>query len=174
MIRPEIVTFFTRYAEVIAGGLLAILGIWIVTSSSLFWSAIGIILAIIGGGWAGGAWRRIRLSAQDHDGPGVVEVDERQITYFAPYEGGAVSINDLARVTILTTDKGPAVEDVHWLLEENGGGRLVIPNSAEGADQLFDALAPLKGVDFDTAIKAMGSTANASFVIWAKQRAQLH
>ena len=109
-----------------------------------------------------------------HDGPGVVEVDERQITYFAPLGGGAVSINDLARVTILTNDQGPFAEDIHWLLEENGGLRLLIPNSAEGAAQLFDALAPLKGVDFEAAIRAMGSTTPDSFVIWAKEPVRLH
>lgn len=174
MIRPEVLALFRRYGEVILGAALVAFGVWVVLSANLFWQAIGSLFvgAGLGLGWSG--WRRARLTAPDMDGLGVVEVDERQITYYAPYEGGAVSINDLARVTIVTNDKGPQADDIHWLLEENGGARLLIPNSAEGAGQLFDALAPLKGIDFEAAIRAMGSTANASFVIWAKDRAHLH
>lgn len=174
MIRPEIREMLARYGEVLAGGMVVLLGVLSFKQFGLFWQGLGAVLVLAGLGIAWTAWRRVRLTAKTHDGPGVVEVDERQITYFAPLGGGAVSINDLARVTILTNDQGPFAEDVHWLLEENGGTRLLIPNSAEGAAQLFDALSPLKGVDFEAAIRAMGSTASDSFVIWAKDPARLH
>lgn len=174
MIRPEVIALFKRYGEMLIGLLIAGFGVRVATSIGLFWQAMGVVILCIGLGIAWSGWRRARLAATHTDGPGVVEVDERQVTYFAPYEGGAVSINDLARVTIVTNDQGPQSDDIHWLLEENGGARLLIPNSAEGAGQLFDALAPLKGIDFEVAIRAMGSTTNASFVIWAKDRARLH
>lgn len=174
MIRPEVIALFWRYSEVLAALALAVLGLWATNGLGLFWNVIGAIMIGAGLGLAWTAWRKLRLTSKDTNGPGVVEVDERQVTYFAPYEGGAVSINDLARVTIVTSDKGPKAGDIHWLLEENGGTRLLIPNSAEGAAQLFDALSPLKGINFEAAIRAMGSTANASFVIWAKDRARLH
>ena len=168
MIRPEVLALFHRYREVLLGGALVVFGLWVIFSANLFWQAIGSLFVGAGLGLAWSGWKRARLASADMDGPGVVEVDERQITYFAPYEGGAVSINDLARVTIV------AHTEAHWLLEENGGTRLLIPNSAEGAGQLFDALAALKGIDFEAAIRAMGASAGASIVIWAKDRARLH
>lgn len=174
MIRPEVQAFLARHSEVLLGLSLVGFGILSFNNFGILWQAAGVLLFLCGAAIAWTAWRRVRLTSKVQDGPGVVEVDERQITYFAPHEGGAVSINDLARVTILTNDQGPIREDVHWLLEEDGGTRLLIPNSAEGAAQLFDALAPLKGVDFEAAIRAMGSTKIDSFVIWAKQRGRLH
>jgi len=174
MIRPEIIELFWHYFELLIGVAITVMGVMIFNLNGLLWQGIGGLFAIAGLAISWPAWRRARLTPKRHDGPGVVEVDERQITYFAPFGGGAVSINDLARVTILTSDQGPFVEDVHWLFEENGGTRLLIPNSAEGAAQLFDALSPLKGVDFEAAIRAMGSTATDSFVIWAKDPARLH
>ncbi|WP_298260056.1 hypothetical protein [uncultured Litoreibacter sp.] len=174
MIRPEVEALFWRYAEVLIGLAIAVFGVLIFNQIGLLWQGLGALFILAGVAIAWTGWRRARLTATSHDGPGVVEVDERQITYFAPMGGGAVSINDLARVTILTSDKGPIEDDVHWLLEENGGSRLLIPNSAEGAAQLFDALSPLKGVDFEAAIRAMGSTTNDSFVIWTKEPVQLH
>lgn len=174
MIRAEVQDLFWRYFEVLVGLAVIVMGVMIFNLHGLLWQGIGVVFVVAGLGISWTAWRRTQLASKTHDGPGVVEVDERQITYFAPLGGGAVSINDLARVTILTNDQGPMREDVHWLLEENGGSKLLIPNSAEGAVQLFDALSPLKGVDFEAAIRAMGSTVNDSFVIWAKEPARLH
>ena len=174
MIRPEIQDLFWRYFELLVGVAITVMGVMVFNLHGLLWQGIGGLFAVAGLAISWTAWRRVQLTSKTHDGPGVVEVDERQITYFAPLGGGAVSINDLARVTILTNDQGPFAEDVHWLLEENGGSRLLIPNSAEGAAQLFDALSPLKGVDFEAAIRAMGSTSPDSFVIWAKDPARLH
>ncbi|TDT74060.1 hypothetical protein BDE40_2845 [Litoreibacter halocynthiae] len=174
MIRPEIHDLFWRYFELLIGAAIIVMGVMIFNLHGLLWQGIGAMFVVAGLAYLWTAWRRVRLTSKTHDGPGVVEVDERQITYFAPLGGGAVSINDLARVTILTDDRGPFAEDVHWLLEENGGSRLLIPNSAEGAAQLYDALAPLKGVDFEAAIRAMGSSTPDSFVIWAKEPARLH
>ena len=47
------------------------------------------------------------------------------------------------------------------------------PGSASGAEKLFDAFSALSGVNYDAATRAMGSTANQSFVIWAKDRTRL-
>lgn len=174
MIRPEVRALFWRHHELIISVGLCALGVWSILYGDWLLKGLGAVLALFGGGVAWTAWRRTRLTTAAQDGPGVVEVDERQITYFTPSGGGAVSINDLARVTIVTSDQGPFLEDVHWLLEENGGNTVLIPNSAEGAAQLFDALSPLKGVDFEAAIRAMASTTNDSFVIWAKEPARLH
>ena len=114
MIRPEIQDLFWRYFELLIGVAITVMGVMVFNLHGLLWQGIGSLFAVTGLVFSWTALRRARLTAKTHDGPGVVEVDERQITYFAPLGGGAVSINDLARVTILTNDQGPFAEDVHW------------------------------------------------------------
>ena len=173
MIRPEAAAFFKRHSEIFAGLIIALIGLWLATRIGWFWTAIGVIIALMGLGLAFTAFRRL-IFKTDQIGPGVVEVDERQISYFSAYEGGTVSIETLARITAITTDEGPWADDLHWVLEEDGGTTLTIPNSAAGAEQLFDAFAALDGVDYSMATKAMGTTSHDSFVIWSKPRAALH
>ncbi len=173
MIRPEVIALFRRYAEVIAGALIAAIGIWLLTRPNVLAKIIGALVLGTGLVMAAAALRRIAFKT-DRIGPGVVEVDERQISYFAADQGGAVSIEALVRVTVVTTSDGPWAEDMHWLLEEDGGARLLIPNAATGTEKLFDAFAALDGVDYSMATKAMGSVGNDSYVIWAKPRAALH
>lgn len=173
MIRPEVLAFFRKYSEAIAGILVALIGLWLALRSGWFWTGIGIIIAGMGAGLTFTACRRL-LFKTDQIGPGVVEIDERQISYFAAYDGGVVSIESLARITAISTDEGPWADDLHWVLEEDGGTILTIPNSAAGAEQLFDAFSALDGVDYSMATKALGATSNDSYVIWAKPRAALH
>lgn len=173
MIRPEVLTVLQKYSELLAGLATALIGVWFMTRIGWFWIALGALVVFAGLGLAYTAWRR-RAFATDQIGPGLVEVDERQISYLAAYEGGAVSINQLARITAVSNTEGPWAEDLHWVLEEDGGATLTIPNSAAGAEQLFDAFAALDGVDYAAATKAMGSTNHDSFVIWSKPRAALH
>jgi len=173
MIRPEVLAVFRKYSEVILGLVLAGLGGWVLLRSGWFWMLVGAAVMLAGLALAYIAWRKLAFRSNEV-GPGVVEVDERQISYFSAYEGGAVSIEALSRITVITNDEGPWAEDMHWVLEEDGGSRLVIPNSAAGAEKLFDAFSALPGVDYTMAARAMGSTQNDSYVIWAKPRAALH
>ncbi len=173
MIRPEVISLFRRYAEVIAGLLIAVLGFWLLTRPNVLAKIVGAL--VIGAGLVmfTTSLRRIAFKT-DQIGPGVVEVDERQISYFSAYEGGVVSIDGLTRITVISSDQGPWVDDMHWVLEEDGGTMLTIPNSASGTEKLFDAFSALDGVDYSMATKAMGSTENDSYVIWAKPRTALH
>ena len=173
MIRPELIQRFKKYREVIAAVFFAFVGIWVMSWGVWFWQGVGALVLLTGAALAYTALRRMRFQT-DQVGPGVVEVDERQISYFSAYEGGAVSIEALARITCVTTDTGPWAEDLHWVLEEDGGSTLTIPNSAAGTEKLFDAFAALPGVDYAKATKAMESTENDSYVSWAKPRTSLH
>jgi hypothetical protein len=172
-IRPELRLAFARWSEVIAGLAVAALGALTASQGGYFWIAIGGLIAIFGAVIAYAAWRRMGL-ATDKIGPGVVEVDERQISYFGAYDGGTVAVDSLARVTAMTNSQGPWAEDLFWVLEEDGGNTISIPNSAAGADNLFDAFSALPGVDFAAATRALGSTQNDSYVIWSKDPARLH
>ena len=66
----------------------------------------------------------------------MVAVDERQLSYFGPLEGGVMDVENL-RLLELEPDARPAP---HWVLTDITGARLHIPTTAEGADALFDVL----------------------------------
>jgi hypothetical protein len=172
-IRPEARAGLLRWAETAIWVALTLFGAWLFLRGGLFWQAIGAIVAASGVALTVIAARNARFP-QANDGPGVVEVDERQITYFGPTGGGAVSIDHLNRVEIETTDQGPVGSDLIWTFYMDGAAPLMIPGNATGADTLFDALAALQGVDYEKAISAAHSTQNARYTIWQKPHRQLH
>ena len=72
--------------------------------------------------------------------------------------------SDLQEVRILTTDEGPYVDDVIWMLLGKDGGGCAVPSETEGMKELLPRLQQLPGFDNEAVIKAMGSTNNARFV----------
>ncbi|MEM7473264.1 MAG: hypothetical protein AAF340_18095 [Pseudomonadota bacterium] len=173
MIRPEVAAMFTKYREVIAAIAAAFAGLWVMSWTGWFWTGIGAVILLAGATLAYTALRRMRFQSEQI-GPGVVEIDERQISYFSAYEGGAVSINQLARISIIGDQGGQWGDAKHWVLEEDGGALITIPSSAAGAEKLIDAFAALDGVDFDRASKALNSPGATPHVIWQKPRTALH
>ena len=173
-IRPEAQATLWRWRDALAGTGLIVLGAFGLNSlSSLM---IGLSIAAIGVGifLIINGIRRARFPS-GQGGAGVVEVTERQITYLGPYGGGAVSLDELARIQIRTTADGPAAPDLFWMFTTRAGELLTIPGAAEGSDMLFDALAALKGVNYDAATTAAATTENQLFEIWhrADQKAAL-
>jgi hypothetical protein len=148
-------------------GAAALLGLWwaLTALGLLRWAGITILVA--GGVLAFQAVRRARFRS-DGRGLGVVEVDERQITYFAPSGGAALSIDTLVRVEF--DARAPRA----WLFHSDGAAPLRIPADARGAETLFDALAPLPGADFDLALRAARGDGPHLSVIWTKPRRRLH
>lgn len=169
-VRPEAASALARWSEVLASLLIVALGLWAATGAGWLLQSLGVGILLIGLGLAFTAFRRMQFG-QFSGGVGVVDLDERQLSYFAAFDGGAVSLDMLARVTIIT---GPRQSAAQWFFEEDGGGQLLIPANAAEADLLFDALAALPGVDYDAATKALSSRADQQHVIWSKERAQLH
>jgi hypothetical protein len=171
-LRPEVVATLARWREALIGAAIAAAGAWgaltqtgIAFYLSLPATAIGVALV-----WEG--IRRARLP-QGGGGPGVVEVDERQITYFGPGGGAAISIDALTRVEIVTNDRGPFGGDLYWVFLSEGAAPLFVPGDAVGADAIFDALTALPGVDFAQATAAAGSTEPRRFVIWTRTKEHL-
>jgi len=75
---------------------------------------------------------------------------------------------DLTAVEIFTTDEGPFVEDVFWVL--HGAGRqCVVPQSAEGHRELLIRLQRLPRFNNRAVIEAMGCAGNARFEVWRAQ-----
>lgn len=71
----------------------------------------------------------------------------------------------LERVSILTTDGGPFLEDVFFLLEGPEGTGCAVPQ-LHAPEGFLDRLQRLPGFDHEAVIRAMGSTDNDRFVCW--------
>lgn len=171
-LRPEVAAAFARWREALIGGAVAAAGLWgLATQRGIGFgiaavaAAAGLLLVVEG-------IRRARLP-QGGGGPGLVEVDERQVTYFGPGGGAAVSIDALTRVEIVTNDAGPFGGDLYWAFHSDGGPPLFVPGDAVGAEAILDALTALPGIDFSQVTAAMGSTEPRRFVIWARTNEHL-
>ena len=91
MIRPEALATLRRWQEVALGGAGMALGLWLFTRGGWILMPLGVGIAALALGYAVLSLRRMRF-AQGAGAPGVVEVDEGQISYFGPVAGGAVSL----------------------------------------------------------------------------------
>jgi hypothetical protein len=162
MIRPEAKAQLMRWREVIAGGAAVVLGAWWLAGSSAVLLIPGAALSLAGGAliWVGVQRARFRGEGQ---GPGSVDVDEGQITYFGPLTGGAVALRELTRVTL-----DPGLYPAHWRLREGTAPELLIPVNADGADRLFDAFATLPGLRMEQALAALKTTEKHPIVIWQR------
>ena len=100
--------------------------------------------------------------------PPEVFFDAKEIRYSVPRkEVQRIAWDSLARVLIVTTDEGPFVEDVFWLLVPRAGPELRIANSAKGFPSLLGEMQKrLAGFDNRAVAMAMGSTSNAAFEVW--------
>ena len=173
LIRPELRKAFARWRAAVLGAGIGLFGLfWVVTSGGVLW-AIGVLLLLLGIALLWDGIRRARFPASG-GGLGVVEIDERRISYLGPLGGGAISLDEMMRIQILTTDNGPFASDLLWQFTDRSGQRLTIPGNAEGTDGIFDALAAYKGVNYDAIVQANGSTTNQSFTIWQESPRALH
>jgi hypothetical protein len=83
-----------------------------------------------------------------------------------------VDWDDLQSVEIITTDEGPFLPDVFWLL--NGSNTsCVIPGGATGEMELLHRFQKLPGFQNEAVIKAGPSVGNARFLCWQKDNHSL-
>ncbi len=167
-VRPDAGKTLMRYREAIIGAVVILLALWWAWGSLGAIKWIGLTLALLGAAilWSGLRHARIRAG---HGGVGVVQIDERQITYLAPVGGGFASLDDVGRIDIATDRAGMAV----WRFR-TGNEILFIPARAEGAEALFDALTALSGADINAAIRAANTPPHDAVVIWQRPVASLH
>ena len=79
----------------------------------------------------------------------------------------SITWDELAAIDIVTTDQGPHTEDVFWvLMNHDQSVGCAIPG--EIVTDLLPRLQALPGFDNGAVIQAMGSTANARFVVWRR------
>jgi len=76
---------------------------------------------------------------------------------------------DVKEIRIITTDEGPYVEDVFFVLEGNEGSGCLVPHDAAVRTNLLEELQTrFPELDDELVIKAMGCTSNNSFLLWEK------
>lgn len=167
-VRAEARAVLWQWREVLIGGAILLLGAsWAFGSGGLLhW--LGYAVLVLGGAVVLAGLQRVRFR-MGHGGPGVVTVDEGQVSYFGPLNGGMVAMRELVRLEIDATSRPPV-----WRLTQPGQGALNIPLNAEGADALFDAFAVLPGIRTERMLAEMKREADHPIVIWQKQVTRLH
>jgi hypothetical protein len=163
MIRPEAAATILRWREAILGLAGIVLGAAMLTTASGLSALFGVAL-VLGGVFLGlSGLRRARFETPDEIAPGVVEVDEGQITYLSPITGGTVALDDLTEVVFRRTATGEAF----WRLV-TAQGTVYVPEGARGAELLLDALAPLPGFDGGRMVRAVRSRRPTTVKVWSR------
>jgi hypothetical protein len=160
--RPEAVAAVKRWREVAASVAVLLWGLWWGLTGRGLIGWIGWALVIGGAALTWAAAQRARFRPGE-GGVGMVEVDERQITYLAPYGGAALAMENLTEVSIVPDRAGQPV----WRLRA-GGELMTIPAAAAGTEALFDVLTALPGADLEAAIRASRSPVIDRVVIWRR------
>ncbi len=168
-IRPETRALFWRWREVVIGSAVLLWGGWLAATSLGLIAIFGWLITAVGAVWVFTGVQRARFRIGD-GGAGVVQVDEREVIYFGPLEGGTVSIEALTQVEL-----HPFEGQAHrWLLIEPNRKPLFIPTDAEHSEDLFDAFGVLNGFETQRMLQALNALAPHPIVIWQKEANRLH
>ncbi|HBQ35231.1 MAG TPA: hypothetical protein DD729_00070 [Rhodobacteraceae bacterium] len=168
-VRPQSKAQIWRWREVFLGLAVVLWGGWLALTGTGFIAWIGWALLVAGGLWMFAGVQRARFRVGT-GGAGTVQVDEREVIYFGPLEGGSVSIEAMIRVELV-----PAKSGVHrWVLLEPGRNPLSIPIDADHVDDLFDAFEALHGFEMQAALAALNRLSSDPVVIWQKRTVALH
>lgn len=162
MIRPEVWTLVLRGQEVILASLLGLFGLWLMILGGYILLPIGGAITALAVSMAVLALRRLRFS-NHHGAIGVVEVDEAQIGYFGPTEGGFISLQDMVELRLLRVGGVDM-----WRLKQSDGQTLLIPVAATGAERLFDAFAALPDMHSADLVSPLGGSDMR--MIWRRGR----
>lgn len=168
-LRPEVEAALWRWREVIAAGVVAAAGLWWASASFGTVRYLGFGLAGLAGVYAVAAIQRLRFH-RDGDGPGVVQVDERRLSYLGPLTGNIIELGDLARLEL----EPVALPAAHWVLTTHDGQEVAIPVNAVGADALFDVFAALPGIQTERMLSVLAHNPRARVTIWEAPRKRLH
>ena len=161
-IRPEAKLTLWRWREVLLAGLVLLVGLsWISGPGGLLgWLGWVLVFAAAALAIIGIQRARFRTGA---GGPGVVAIDEGQITYLGPLDGGMVATREIERLAL-----DPTSSPAHWVLEQPGQPALHIPVNAEGAEALFDVFSALPGLKTEQMLTELNGKGAHQVVIWER------
>jgi len=161
-LRPEAVAQILRWREAIGAGFAIAIGVWMLSDPGPVVRGVGVVVILVGAGLLVNALRRVRFATADQ-APGIVMLDEGQVSYMGPVSGGALALRDLA-VLRLRTEKKRKI----WFLMDDAGNALAIPHGAQGEAALFDAFAALPGMDMTTLLAKLNAAGDGSVVVWQR------
>ncbi len=82
-----------------------------------------------------------------------------------------IKLEEVGLVAVVTTNQGPAVNDWFLILgHEDKTTGVVLPMDRDETKPILDTVIKFPGFDHLRFIEASGSTSNAYFVVWNKQR----
>ncbi|KJZ18029.1 hypothetical protein [Loktanella sp. S4079] len=168
-LRPEVRAFLWRWRDVLIGGALLLCGAWWGARAVGTVGWIGYVIAFIGVVFALAGAQRARFRQQG-EGAGVVQINERRLSYFGPLDGGVMDVADLTKLELDPS----AHPDPNWVLTGVGGQNLSIPVNAAGAEALFDVFAGLPGIKTTDMLTVLSRTPDARVTIWSRVRPVLH
>ncbi len=115
-------------------------------------------------GWLKSFWKR-----KDEPSRKTLNVDENGVAcHWTDRAVDIVSWDDLVQVEIRTTDDGPFIDDVYFVLR-GSESVCVVPSETEGFGGLLERLQRLPGFDNEAVIRAMTCTDNAVFLCWRRE-----
>ena len=167
-IRPELARQLIRWREPVIASLAALIGLTLFLRG---YSKYNLILELVGGAifliGVAVAWASIRRSQflQSINAPGVVAVDERQVSYMTPFGGGTVDIEQMERLEVREVPEFGRV----WILVHSDGPPLFIPIAAAGSEALFDAFSALGGMDSAKLVAAVNGQTLEPNVVWERE-----
>lgn len=144
MIRPGAIALLRRWGEVALAAAFVALGLWVASGGGLVLIPLGLGLAAMALAWGWNAHGRARF-AQTAASPGLVELDEAELTYFSPGNGaglgGGMGLADVQEIRLVTI-RGRRL----WWPKGDQSRPLLIPVDASGNAALFDAFSSLPGL----------------------------
>jgi hypothetical protein len=79
-----------------------------------------------------------------------------------------VKWQDIEMIKLINTDQGPWLPDV-WLALLGKESGCLIPQGAEGFDEVYETVSQYPNFNFENTIKSMSCTDNAEFDLWSKE-----
>ncbi len=163
MIRPAAMAALLRWHEVAIAGAIGAFGLWLMVLGGYILLPIGATFLVLGAVMGVMAHRRMRFSA-GVGAAGMIEVDEAQIGYFGPEDGGFISLPDLTELRLLRINNAR-----FWRLKQADGQTLLIPADAAGSERLFDAFSSLPNMDTAALVASLDPAARIDLApIWQR------
>jgi len=167
-LRPEAVALLRRWQGVLTGAVLTTLGLYWALFQPGALRIAGVAVGVAGVGLLVQAVIRLRIRTPE-TGVGLVEITERQLTYFHPVQGATLSLDAVERVEVRTMPREGGAAEMFWVLHHDDGAPVIVPAGAEGADRLMDAIAAFPGADYGQVIAGSRARGKSVFTVWARR-----
>lgn len=167
-IRPPVVAHFSKWREAYLVAIVLLFGFWLFmrgsASLNLILQGVGLVVTVAGIFMLRATIQRIRFK-RSQKAPGIVDVTEREISYYGPMHGKTISLDSLQKIELRESEYFAA----SWVLHNTEGDPMIVPTSAKGSERLFDAFSSLSGVKMNDLVAAINMVPIHNQVIWQRK-----